>query len=306
VNKTINLINPNIIILMENKNEGEGLEKQKQQSQPFENILKYKIDSYKCVRIELTNEENYNFFSKCEDNEIEGKIKSLVEEFQNFKCKAIWLIIPIQHSHLIKYFAAEKFLFHHTENETELTMQRWLLSTPNNLPKYASHYLGVGALIIDSQGKILLVKEKHTLKPLQNMWKIPTGLSEKGETIQQAVIREVKEETGLDITFEGILCCREMHPYLFNTSDIFFICLCKCEDGQNIDIIKGNELKECKWFDKEGIEKILEEKNFSTFSTAFFTSILEALPDKIKTIAWKPGKEIKALRSNFIFHSPNF
>lgn len=292
---------------MEEKNSNvENLGNVETQSQPFENILKYKIDAYKCVRLELTNEDNLNFFSKCENEEIQVKIKLLIEEFQKYKCKAIWLIIPIEHSYIIKYFAAEKFLFHHTENETELIMQRWLLSTPNNLPKYASHYLGVGALIVNSQGKILLVKEKHTLKPLQNMWKIPTGLSEKGETIQQAVIREVKEETGLDISFEGILCCREMHPYLFNTSDIFFICLCKCEDGQNIDILKGNELKECKWFDVQGIKDILEDKNFSTFSATFFTSILEALPEKIKNIAWKPGKEIKALRSSFIFHSPNF
>ncbi len=277
-----------------------------QASQPFENILNYKIDSYKCVKLNLKLKENVDFLASNDENEITKKVKLIVEEFKNFNCKAIWLHIPIEHSHLIKFFAAENFSFHHTDSDNELIMQKWLLSTPNNLPKYATHYLGVGALIINSNGNILLVKEKNTLKQLQDMWKIPTGLSEKGETIQQAVVREVKEETGLDINFQGILCCREAHPYLFNTSDIFFICLCKCPDGQDIDILIGNELKECRWFNRNEIEKVLEEKKFSTFSANFFTTILNSLPDKISNFTWNQGKEIKALRSTFIFHSPNF
>jgi 8-oxo-dGTP diphosphatase len=56
--------------------------------------------------------------------------------------------------------------------------------------------VGVGALII-CNGKVLLEKRKN--EPGKGRWSIPGGLVELGESVQQTVIREVKEETGLDV-----------------------------------------------------------------------------------------------------------
>lgn len=56
--------------------------------------------------------------------------------------------------------------------------------------------VGVGAIILEG-GKILLEKRKST--PGEGKWAVPGGLIELGETVEQAVIREVKEETGLDV-----------------------------------------------------------------------------------------------------------
>ena len=56
--------------------------------------------------------------------------------------------------------------------------------------------VGVGAIII-SEGKILLEKRKN--EPGKGKWSIPGGLVELGESIGQAVVREVKEETDLDV-----------------------------------------------------------------------------------------------------------
>lgn len=56
--------------------------------------------------------------------------------------------------------------------------------------------VGVGALIV-CDGKILLEKRKND--PGKGKWSIPGGLVELGENIEQTVIREVKEETGLDV-----------------------------------------------------------------------------------------------------------
>ena len=56
--------------------------------------------------------------------------------------------------------------------------------------------VGVGAIII-CDGKILLEKRKN--EPGRGKWSIPGGLVELGESVEQTAIREVKEETGLEV-----------------------------------------------------------------------------------------------------------
>jgi 8-oxo-dGTP diphosphatase len=56
--------------------------------------------------------------------------------------------------------------------------------------------LGVGALVFN-RGKILLVERGK--EPLRGYWSLPGGVLETGETLEQGVIREVREETGLEV-----------------------------------------------------------------------------------------------------------
>jgi mutator protein MutT len=55
---------------------------------------------------------------------------------------------------------------------------------------------GVGALIFEA-GKVLLVRRAN--EPLAGFWSLPGGAIELGEKSQEALLREVKEETGLDV-----------------------------------------------------------------------------------------------------------
>jgi len=56
--------------------------------------------------------------------------------------------------------------------------------------------VGIGA-VIAHEGKIVLVKRGN--EPSKGKWSIPGGLVELGESLEHAVIREVKEETCLDV-----------------------------------------------------------------------------------------------------------
>ena len=58
--------------------------------------------------------------------------------------------------------------------------------------------------ILIEQDKILLVEQQVGSKGNRN-WSLPGGTLEQGETLEQCVIREVKEETGLDVVIKKLL-----------------------------------------------------------------------------------------------------
>jgi ADP-ribose pyrophosphatase YjhB (NUDIX family) len=69
-----------------------------------------------------------------------------------------------------------------------------------NAPKANKIVPGASAVIVNDKGKILLQQRKDN-----SLWALPGGKLEIGESITEAIIREVKEETGLDVVTEYII-----------------------------------------------------------------------------------------------------
>jgi len=65
---------------------------------------------------------------------------------------------------------------------------------PNSVVPSAS------AIVTDEQGRILLVKRRDN-----TLWALPGGGHDIGETIASTAVREVKEETGLDVEVTGLV-----------------------------------------------------------------------------------------------------
>jgi len=61
----------------------------------------------------------------------------------------------------------------------------------------------VGAVITDESGRLLLIKRRN--EPGAGLWSLPGGRIEPGETDEQAVVRETREETGLTVTCGPLL-----------------------------------------------------------------------------------------------------
>lgn len=66
----------------------------------------------------------------------------------------------------------------------------------------SSPLVGAGAVVYDGP-KVLLIKRKYP--PNEGRWALPGGLVELGERVQDAVVREIKEETGLEVALKGLL-----------------------------------------------------------------------------------------------------
>jgi 8-oxo-dGTP diphosphatase len=56
----------------------------------------------------------------------------------------------------------------------------------------------VGAVVHDASGRLLVVRRGR--EPGRGRWSVPGGRLEPGETVEQGVAREVREETGLEVT----------------------------------------------------------------------------------------------------------
>ena len=62
--------------------------------------------------------------------------------------------------------------------------------------------IGVGAIIMN-RNKMLIVKRAN--EPAKGLWSVPGGVVELGEQLYEALKREVKEETGLEVDIERLV-----------------------------------------------------------------------------------------------------
>jgi ADP-ribose pyrophosphatase YjhB (NUDIX family) len=63
------------------------------------------------------------------------------------------------------------------------------------------HQVRVTGVLVD-EGRLLLVRQKVNR---DRGWSLPGGRVESGETLQDALVREMKEETGLDVSVQRLL-----------------------------------------------------------------------------------------------------
>eukprot|EP00505_MAST-04D_sp_SCG-Rhode-Island_P001209 Stramenopile-MAST_4_protein_1209 len=145
----------------------------------------------------------------------------------------VWLKLSGDAGSLVSIARQHSFLYHHCKDDY-IMLTRWLPEdVPNKIPAYGTHQVGVGGLVLDKDGRILLVKERGGLPGVS--WKLPGGLTDSGEDFGDAACREVFEETGIECEFRNILCFRHQHGLGFGKSDLYAICYLQANRSLDID-----------------------------------------------------------------------
>ncbi len=148
----------------------------------------------------------------------------------------------------IREISAE-MVAHQTEIPVEKVKNLFCNETGYQTPK-----LDTRAAIFD-EDRILLVRENN------GKWSLPGGWIDVNVSVKENTIKEVKEESGLDVTADRIIAVqdRAKHnhpPYAYGVCKIFVLCTVT---GGCFE--QNSETTEYRYFDMENLPPLSEEKN---------------------------------------------
>lgn len=121
-------------------------------------------------------------------------------------------------------------------------------------PKANSVVPSTTAIVTDDAGRIVLVRRKDN-----DLWALPGGGMELGESIEDTAVREVKEETGLDVTITGLvgLYTNPKHVIEYSDGEVrqqFSLCYTTALTGGELRF--DSESTDITWADRQRIESL--------------------------------------------------
>lgn len=130
--------------------------------------------------------------------------------------------------------------------------------------------LGVGALILQDSRVLLVERGKP---PLVGYWSLPGGIVETGEHLEDALAREVWEETGLRVTanavatvFERIICDEQDGcEYHYVLVDFY----CSVQGGE---LRPGDDAQGVQWFEVDQLRELSVTEGTRQVITTCFAS----------------------------------
>ena len=128
---------------------------------------------------------------------------------------------------------------------------------------YIDPKVAVGTIITDARGRIVLVK--RAIEPGYGKWVFPGGFIDRGETVEDAALREAREECGLDVRLE-----RLVNIYSYPGVAVIIIAFAAT-------VVSGSLA--C---DDEGLEAQLFEPHEIPWEELAFTSTREALEEFLR------------------------
>ena len=165
----------------------------------------------------------------------------------------------------------------------------WMKSIGEGVPGYVTPKLAVGAVVGNDDGEILLVQRADS-----GIWLYPTGWADVGYSPAEVVVKEVKEETGIDAAPERVIAVIDGVRQQFTRVPLYSMVF-HCE-------MLGGELAahplECRdvgWFSRDNLPQPLV--GFDRWGKSAFDAIdgkaVDVYFDAPRSPVWRGGLELE-------------
>ena len=144
-----------------------------------------------------------------------------------------------------------------------------------NAPAANSLVPAASAIVIDDEGRILLHRRSDN-----DMWALPGGVMELGESLADCAVREVREETGLEVEVVGVvgIYSDPKHVFAYDDGEVrqeFSICFeCRLLNGE---LAISDESKEVRFVERTAIAELPMVDNIRRRVTDYLSGATPAI-----------------------------
>jgi len=137
------------------------------------------------------------------------------------------------------------------ELEAEVLVEEWLKTVGEGVPGYVTPKVAIGAVVGNDKNQILLIQRAD-----YGVWLYPTGWADVGYSAVEVAVKEVKEETGIDVEPLRLIAVLDGIRMGFTRVPLYSLVFhCKALGGE----LKGHplETRDVGWFSEDELPQPL-------------------------------------------------
>lgn len=177
--------------------------------------------------------------------------------------KLLWVKIPLEKSAFIPVLTGLGFEFHHCRSSYLMLLKR--LDEQAIVPTAQNYVVGVGAVVLDGR-ELLVVRDRFS-----EGYKLPGGHADNNESLKEALCREVREETGVEVELESIVNLGHFARGQFGESCVYVVCRAQAR-SREIAIHDSEEIVEARWLD---VEAFLSSEHTNNYNRSVVAAALK-------------------------------
>lgn len=194
-------------------------------------------------------------------------LQKLLEQAIKEQISLLWLDLTVEQNEHIAVALELGFEFHNCEaKRVTLTFQ---VTKNAYIPVAPTHTIGVGAVVINEKNELLMVRDRiHTSN---SIYKLPGGMLEHAQSLEEGVVREVWEETGIKAKLIKMVSVLNSHPFTFNKSNIYIVFQLEAKSTK-INVVDTHEIEFALWMP---LDEFFAHKEMSNFQKKLVRATLD-------------------------------